>query len=246
MKKAKWGLIEDKLGSRYSGWPVYLNNVLVVRPGADDFFKAVRSYPLFSDVFSDNDEVALYLPHEDKEYDDGEIKTLTEAQAVFYSTAYVWLILEQIEQDEVESESIRHGAMEPGKVIPFFEHANLATSKGLDFLQHCLARKAIYHVLDCETDPDYKDRGYYRFATALFPEQVVEILIEKEISRLSKKDQDTLRKRFKISKNPKDWRTQFEVVKFADAVGKAIEGCCKVLIENSGACDSCEVCSIGQ
>jgi hypothetical protein len=233
MKKAKWGLIEDKLGSLYSGWPLSLKNVLVVRPGADDFFKAVRNYPLFKDVFSDKSQVALYLPHEDKEYANGEIKTLTEAKEAFYSTAYVWLMLEQIEQDEVESENIRYNKMEPGNVIPFFEHANLATSKGLNFLQHCLARKAIYHVLDCESDPDYRDKGYYRFATALFPEQMIEIL-EKEISRLNMKDQDTLKKRFKIPKNPKDWRTPVEVVEFADAVAEAIEKCCEVLVKDSG------------
>ena len=246
MKAAKWKLTTDKLGEgRYSGWPVCLKNVLVVRPGADEFFKAVRSYPLFGDVFSGAGEVALYLPHEDNSYADGEIEPLTGAREAYYSTAYVWLMLEQIAQDEVKSQSPRHDKMKPGNIIPFFEHANLATTKGLDFLQHCLARKAIYHVLDCENDPDYSDGGYYRFATALFPGQMVEIL-KQEIIRLTKKDQDTLEKRFKISENPKDWRTPFEVVKFADAVEKAIEGCCKVLIENSGACDSCKVCSIGQ
>ena len=89
--------------------------------------------------------------------------------------------------------------MKPGGIIPFFEHANLATSRSLDFLHHCLARKAIYHILECENDPVYRDgdKGYYRFATALFPLEIVEVL-KTEINKLGEEQRTSLKKRFFI------------------------------------------------
>ena len=111
--------------------------------------------------------------------------------------------------------------MEPGKIIPFFEHANLATSKGLDFLEHCLARKAIYHVLECETYPHYSDTGFYRFATALFPKKMV-VTLNQEINRLKKPQQNVVRKRLNITNSPDVWRTPVEVVEFASALSDTV------------------------
>src|SRR5678816_2467363 len=155
LKKALGRRLEVTLSKRESGWPVRLDNVLIVRPGSDDFFGAVRHHPLFEDMFSDPTEIALYLPCDDAPYADGEVRALSEKQDAYYSTAYVWLMLAQVPHVAVGAAVSERLALEPGKVIPFFEHANLATSKGLLFLEHCLARKAIYHVLECENDPDY-------------------------------------------------------------------------------------------
>lgn len=234
MKPALWRSVEDRLGKRDGGWPVCLENALIVRPGTDDFFKTIRSHPLFAEIFSDTSRLALYLPSQDHRHLDGDIKPLAEKTDAYYSTAYVWLMLEQIKQDELRSEAIVRDAMRPGTIIPFFEHANLATTKGLEFLQHCLARKALHHVLDCERDPDYRTGGYYRFATALFPARMVDILAE-EIARLGPQDQQILRNRLRISNDPREWRTAVEVVAFADHVEKVIKDSCKMLIEGSEA-----------
>lgn len=249
MKKAKWNSMEVKFKNRYYGWPVSLKNVIVVRPGSDRFFDEfqIDEY-LFKDIFfdtnlADTKQVALYLPHDDDGYLEGEINTIISAQEACYSTAYVWLMLEQIDKEEVTTEGLRDITMKPGKVIPFFEHANLGTTKGLMFLQHCLARKAIYHILECEIDPEYKDKGYYRFATALFPDDMVKI-IKMEIGKLKKKDKDILKKRFKIPEE-EFWRSPLDVVNFADAVEKVIHCSCKQFIKETGACDSCDKCSFG-
>jgi len=244
MKKKIWRKIENKLKKRDYGWPLSLKNVLVVRPGSDPFFKELKNEGhLFKDIFFDNElsdtnQIALYLPFEDKEFADGEFNTAIETMKACYSTAYVWLMLEQISQEEMALENVRHKTMKPGRIIPFFEHANLGTNKGLNFLQHCLARKAIYHVLDCESDPEYSENGYYCFATALFPKETVEI-IENEIRRLNTKDQKILRKRLKIPEE-KFWRTPQEVVKFADAVGEAINDYCLELVVKSEDCKLCD------
>ncbi|NMC44424.1 MAG: toll/interleukin-1 receptor domain-containing protein [candidate division Zixibacteria bacterium] len=233
MKREKWELVKKVLGKgRYSGWPVSLHDVLVVKPGADNFFKELRLYPLFNELFSDPRQVALYLPYKDRQsrkgvkvpgqYANGAIKILHRAQDAFYSTAYVWLMLEQVSRAEVKSQRFKSRSFKPGKVIPFFEHANLATSKGLDFLQHCLARKALCHILECEREKDYRQLGYYRFSTALFPEQMVKILKE-EITLLSPENQETVANRFVIPEASK-WRTAQDVLNFADALDRKIRG----------------------
>ena len=120
--------------------------------------------------------------------------------------------------------------MEPGKVIPFFEHANLATSKGLEYLEHCLARKAIYHVLECEKEPEYRDQGYYRFATALFPEKMVNVL-EVEMGKLSLDDQNTLKARLLISQKPGHQRDALKVMEFAAEVWQSAKDAVKAYSE---------------
>jgi hypothetical protein len=232
MKKEKWReiicqfkkfhddeVLKEKFEYRKErGWPVHLENLLIVKPQIDPFFIGLSGHELFSNMFTKKEEdapdkVALYLPSGDEGWDTGTAALSIDKQEAFYSTAYVWLM--------IEPESDSTAELTPGHVVPFFEHANLATNKGLNFLQHCLARKAIYHVLECEEDPDYREKGVYRFATALFPEQMVDIL-EFEKRRLSPKDQDTIEKRFKISHEPKAWRSPVEVVRFADAVSETI------------------------
>jgi len=232
MKKGKWNEIvsafqefhdehtlnEAFKNRREMGWPVHLENLLIVKPLIDPFFKNLCKHELLQNMFSqksedDPEKVALYLPSGDEEYPQGNVLPITEKQEAFYSTAYVWLMLEQ----DCDTTAV----LTPGQVIPFFEHANLATSKGLKFLQHCLARKAIYHVLECESDPDYREKGYYRFATALFPEQMVNIL-EFEKKRLRPQDQKIMENRLKISHDPTTWRSASEVVRFADALSAQI------------------------
>jgi hypothetical protein len=238
VKRDRWQQIEKSLGKgRHSGWPVCLRNLLIVRPGADDFFKETRDYPLFKDMFAELDAVALYLPFNDIRskkpddspeenqegtYADGEINLRVSEQDAFYSTAYVWLILEQLSKEEVGSQQFKPGNFLPGRVVPFFEHANLATSKGLNFLQHCLARKALYHVIECERDdyPDYKELGYYRFSTALFPEEMAEIL-KAEIALLAPDHQGIVADRFVIPERGM-WRTSKDVLDFADALDEEI------------------------
>jgi hypothetical protein len=148
----------------------------------------------------------------------------------FYSTAYVWLMLEQITKEEVKLDGEPSATMEPGKVIPFFEHANLATSKGLEFLEHCLARKAIYHVLECEKEPEYRDQGYYRFATALFPEKMVNVL-DVEMRKLSPNDQKILKNRFLISSKTGHQRDAIQVMEFAGEVWQSATDAVKAYSE---------------
>lgn len=233
MKREKWEQISKVMGARsHSGWPVSLHNVLVVKPGSDGFFRELRSYPLFNELFSDPHQVALYLPYKERQsrrgrnhsrqYADGTIKILHRAQDAFYSTAYVWLMLEQVSPAEVRLRRFKSRSFKPGKVIPFFEHANLASSKGLDFLQHCLARKALYHILECEEEDDYKKLGYYRFSTALFPEQMAAIL-KAEISLLPTERQRIVADRFVIPEKRR-WRTAKDVLDFADALDRKIRG----------------------
>jgi hypothetical protein len=87
----------------------------------------------------------------------------------------------------------------------------------LKFLEHCLARKAIYHVLECAIDPEYMEQGYYRFATALFPDTMVDIL-QYEINRLSTDDQQILKDRLLISKKVEHQHDAIQVMKFAGEV----------------------------
>jgi hypothetical protein len=201
------------------GWPVRLENVLVVKPEVDPFFAGLCEHELLRSMLKretpdEPHKVALYLPFGDeastdgRRYAEGKVIPASDEKGAFYSTAYVWLMIES-------TAPAADPELAPGRVIPFFEHANLATSKGLKFLQHCLARKAIYHVLGCEADPDYRSEGFYRFATALFPEETVEILRE-EIQRLDPHAQEVVGRRLKISDDPRTWRSPAEVVRFAD------------------------------
>jgi hypothetical protein len=201
------------------GWPVRLENVLVVKPEVDPFFAGLCEHELLRSMLKretpdEPHKVALYLPFGDEtstngeRYAEGKVIPTRDETGAFYSTAYVWLMIES-------TATAPDAELAPGRVIPFFEHANLATSKGLKFLQHCLARKAIYHVLDCEEDPDYREEGIYRFATALFPEEMVEILKE-EIQRLDPLRREVVGRRLRISDDPRTWRSPAEVVRFAD------------------------------
>ncbi len=222
IKRTLWQSIEarlSKIAKSYSGWPVSLSNVLLVKPSLDDYFSEVRRYPLFEDIFTKDETVALYLPDESEGYSCGYIVPLNQKKDEpdsFYSTAYVWLILEQVHKDG----TVKRDHMEPGEVLPFFEHANLATKKGLEFLQHCLARKAIYHVLECELDVQYQTEGYYQFATALFPKEMLAIL-KQEIAGLNKDQKVILKKRLFIPELEK-LRTPLDVVNLAEAINQKI------------------------
>ncbi len=212
-----------------SGWPVVIKNVILVKPGIDKFFSEINNHPLFTDMFSGDDKVALYLPDGNDGYACGDITLCHQNIAQecsnepdsFYSTAYVWLMLEQVDKTDFEQSCINTDKFLPGRVLPFFEHANLATKKSLNFLQHCLARKAIFHVLECEADRDYQAEGYYRFATALFPDEMVKIL-NLEKMKLNQTQQNILDSRLIISGDPDQWRTPLEVVKFSDALNQEI------------------------
>lgn len=233
MKKKTWQTAIKNIDRlRFSGGPVCLKNVIVVKPGKDRFFKALKHYPLFKDIYADDNEgteVALYLPDEDPPFANGDIERLEGVGDIFYSTAYVWLMLEQ-------GEKSKHGTsinkidedMKPGKIIPFFEHANLSTLKELNFLLHCLARKAIFHVLECENDPAYSEKGYYRFATALFPEQMVKIINE-ETEDLPAAKQTIVHDRLEIT-SPNEWRSPAAVLEFAKDLWVAVQNSYKPTI----------------
>lgn len=237
MRKTEWHRLvsefqqnhdERILGERFAhrrerGWPVHLENLILVKPEIDPFFNTLCDIELFRTLFNkktpdDSDKIALYLPSAEEGHEPGNASLSVEKEGAFYSTAYVWLMMEQDDDPAT--------GLTPGRVIPFFEHANLATGKGLGFLQQCLARKALYHVLECEENPDYRKKGFYRFSTALFPDQMVEVL-ELEKGRLSAKDKKTVEKRFRISRDPGTWRSPAEVVRFADAVSAQITSALK-------------------
>lgn len=229
VKRKLWEQIGDRLSktqNSFSGWPVSLKNVILVKPGIDDYFSELRNYDLFKDMFTgkNKDEVAVYLPDGDEGYAFGEIDLLESSLShSFYSTAYVWLMLEQIDKSKIgEGVVVKSHGLEPGQVLPFFEHANLATKKGLSFLQHCLARKAIYHVLECENDEDYREQGYYQFATALFPDEMLAIL-RAEINKLNEAQKNVMQARLIIPKSSGDCRTSLDVVRFADSLNNAIK-----------------------
>jgi hypothetical protein len=242
MRASKWGLIKAALGEGHeSGCPVRLRNALVVKPKDDDFFAALRDHPLFKEMFSETNAapIALYLPHGDGRHADGDVELITGEHDPFYSTAYVWMMLEQVAMDERHSGVPPTRAMTPGGVVPFFEHANLASADGLDFFQHCLARKAIHHVIGCERDPKLRERGYYRFATALFPGKMVEILLE-EIAGLNDRNRAIVEDRLNIPTSPAGWRTPVEVLDFAERVANEIGTCCMTVVSASGDCEGCE------
>jgi hypothetical protein len=206
-----------------SGIPVCLTNVLLVKPAVDQFFSSVRENPLFKDLFSDENQIALYLPYGNEGYTRAEVSLLIDSSSAFYSTAYTWLMLEQVDSEEVRSKKVyNRPKLMPGKVLPFFEHANLANKKGLKFLQQCLARKAIYHILECDNDSAYSSDGYYRFATALFPQETLEIL-RNEIRQLDETKQKILRDRLIIPDSLEDLRSPKEVVDFADKIENTIQ-----------------------
>lgn len=231
VKKTLWRSIKKTLDASkdsQNGWPVKIQNALLVKPGIDMFFSEIRGYPLVKDMFSGDFEnkIALYLPdRDDGDYGRGDVALLGDDDEPdsFYSTAYVWLMLEQIDKADFDKGDVPiSGKLKPGKVLPFFEHANLATKKSLGFLQHCLARKAIHHVLECDCNEDYQMTGYYRFATGLFPEQILKILMA-EIEKLNADQQSTLKKRLIIPNNIENLRKSVDVVKFADDLNTEIK-----------------------
>ncbi|MBN1420260.1 MAG: hypothetical protein JXP34_15885, partial [Planctomycetes bacterium] len=147
----------------------------------------------------------------------------------FYSTAYVWLMLEQIPKAGIGNPAAidARKPLTPGEVIPFFEHANLASVKSLEFLVHCLARKALHHVIYCEIERSYRDLGYYRLATALFPGRTAEILLE-EYGALRDDQRSVVDRRLVFPRSPAEAerfvgpRTHVEVVRFADDLNHRI------------------------
>ena len=57
MKKKTWQTAIKNIDRlRFSGGPVCLKNVIVVKPGKDRFFKALKHYPLFKDIYADDNE----------------------------------------------------------------------------------------------------------------------------------------------------------------------------------------------
>jgi hypothetical protein len=216
MKRAAWTACFRDLVGDAAGLPVSLGNLLVVWPTRDPFFFALKREPLVADMFDDSQRdpaIALYFPwHEAASQapatpiDDGWVRPYSEAgerhAPAFYSTAYAWLILEQTVEGDVTTPL--SPTLEPGQVIPFFEHPNLANPSGLAFFLRCLVRKALDHVVACGRVEAYA-KGYYRLATALFPEATLDLFHE-ELDRLQREDP----KAFEIAGHrlglPVDWR----------------------------------------
>ena len=221
-----WKKVKCKIPSY--GNPVTLKKLLVVNLTDDLYFQNKISLQLRKlmrlDTEDPNDKIiALYYPEEnekvffigiDKEIpcSSGEIESV-DLDASFYSTSYVWLILEQIE--EADFQKLKNKRLTspicPGKCIPFFEHANLASQETLNFLQHCLVRKAIYYVIDCEEY--FYTPAFYILSTALFPIDIIKIF-ETEKLRLNDKDRQIIETRLRVP-DIKNMRTHNDVAKFS-------------------------------
>ena len=203
------------------GWPLRLDGLYVVNPGKDDYFKEIRDDMMFRDLLTDG--IALYFSKT------SSAQSSCEPITPFYSTAYVWMMLEQIPPPEPGDEGklldCDVGQLAPGKALPFFEHANLASFVGLKFLKECLVRKAIHHLLQCDQLKTYKAKGYYRYATALFDDDTAEILSE-EIARLSQDDQAVVAKRLVIPEKDKR-RSSKEIVQFVSDLHDKVIDCMK-------------------
>lgn len=200
-------------GNRTSGRSLRLDGLQIVNVKKDSFFRLLVRHPLFEAFFSEN-PIALYLsPEAAKRTPPRE----EERESPCYSTAYLWLMLEQCRAGTNKP----HARLEPGKVLPLFEHANLACHHTLGFLQHCLARKAVHHVLGCAS-ANGKQHGRagarsgirYRYATALFDETMAAVLHE-EIRRLPPKDRELVQDRLLIP-GLKERRTPLDVCRFVD------------------------------
>jgi hypothetical protein len=204
-------------GTSYSGKPVALGNVLIVASSKDTFFKDLLSE-------AGLDGIALYFPWKDEGFEDGNLEYFGRNGEEFYNTAYDWVMLELVtaryRNDKVLKTYDVPENLEPGRVLSFFEHTNLASMETVEFLRHCLARKTIHHILNCERVKGYRKEGYYRVAAALFPEDMYRTLNE-EISSLKKEWADIVRKRLHIP-HPKDWRDYWEVLSFANKLEQVI------------------------
>jgi len=194
------------------GWPMKLRGLKIVNSEKDPYFSELRNIPFFKNFFQSN-PVALYLS---KTQQSASASLEINASTRYYSTAYLWLILEQVDSTGKPDEE-----MKPGRVLPFFEHANLAFNESTRFLQECLARKAIYHVLNCAQGNSLFTHGIdgvktvrYQYSTALFDEYMVSIL-RNEISKL-KPYESMLVNEFLIIPECKDRRTATDVCRFAD------------------------------
>jgi len=225
VEKGRWRRVfEGWRKGRASGWPLTLENLLVVNPGRDSYFAELLAVPLLQDLFDGG--VALYFS------DRSRAEPTRDPDAPFYSTAYAWLMLEAVQPLQAgDDASIAGGActpperLAPGSALPFFEHANLASKRGLEFLLRCLARKALGHVLQCAVEPDYRAGGYYRYATALFADPVAEVLRE-EIGRLSPAERLVVDRRLYVPP-PGQWRNTGEVVALVKALHEAVTEACR-------------------
>jgi len=227
MRKKTWPDFLDQIRSAgmepwSPGWPVRLNSIAVMHP-EDPFLKPLLDLAEFRGRMDDS--VVLYFAGKnDRGMAPSRVDATGEAGnggVAHYSTAYLWLMLEQISPTEGASvlEAPEPGLcavprrLEPGRVLPFFEHANLAGGKALEFLVGCLARKAVHHALECEDRPDYRETGYYRYAASIF-DDLIRAALERETLRLPAPYRRIVRKRLQVGSGPS--RSTAEVVEFVD------------------------------
>lgn len=206
--------------SRICGWPLMLKKLDVVNPMEDMYFEDLVKHPEYSDLFCDN--IALYYSNR------SGFCSLSGPNKPFYNTAYLWLIIEQVSPDIMCGNRCSNGysvePLSPGSVLPFTEHANLASEDAFEFMLKCLVRKTVQYILLCETKPIREDEGYYRYATALFDKMVVNAL-NVEIESLSKSDRKIIERRFVIPAR-EDRSTSKDVIKFVEKLNATIRGAC--------------------
>jgi hypothetical protein len=162
------------------GFPTGLRGVEIVVPDSDPALRDLCGTGTLKGLFDGS--VALYFG------DGAEILPVRATHGdgdpgpadpgPYYSTAYLWLMIERVgceaDGDIPAADRRPDPRMTPGRVLPFFEHANLASRDAVEFLLASLVRKVLEHVVRCETR--YPSEGWYRYSTALFDEQTREEL----------------------------------------------------------------------
>lgn len=69
----------------------------------------------------------------------------------YYYSAYIWIMFEWIAEDN---------NFDPYKTVTFFEHANIADNKVVDFLEERLIEKVVVHFKNIFSRNEYKNRRY--------------------------------------------------------------------------------------
>ncbi|MCX6238117.1 MAG: toll/interleukin-1 receptor domain-containing protein [Bacteroidia bacterium] len=244
IRKENWRkCFSEEYQNRKSGWPLKLKNLILINLKKDKFFSKIYKHHIFQNINNEDNEFLLpeialfYTNKSNKIFNIWRNKP-------YYNSAYVWLILEQVKMKyngkieekkmvklnnddfkNISVEALEDGKiyccekMEPGLVLPFFEHANIASRLGLEFLQGCLVRKALHHILECEEVEAYKEQGYYMFSIALFDDDIEKIL-EKQIEELDNGEK-IIHKRFVIL-NKNERRQPSDVIDFVSALHKRV------------------------
>ena len=235
LSQKSWGKVEAQINK---GAYVNLLNLIVVNLSDDLYFKnMITMSPYFPELKSkkksnENDNpIALYFPDDDEcenskvlngsgtpKWKPGKIEP--SPIKTYYSTSYIWLILEEVSEEVFNSKNYDQfkQPIRPGGCIPFFEHANLGSEETLTFLHQCLVRKAIYHVLDSKSN--FKSEPSYLLSTALFPERIFQVF-QKEKSKLNDADMQYLKKRL-IVPEPDMMRSHADIIEFAEALSDEI------------------------